>query len=146
MINTLPKRIADKIEQITESGCWIWRGRCLPTGYGISWYDKKRIYAHRLMYQLFIGPIADTLTIDHLCRVRCCVNPHHMEAVTQGQNTLRGNSFSGINARRTHCPQAHPYSQDNTYTDPTGARHCKICKRAAFLRFKRRVEREITAS
>lgn len=82
--------------------------------------------AHRVVYEAWVGPIPEGLTLDHLCRVRCCVNPLHLEPVTRGENVLRGDAFTAVNARKAHCPQGHPYD----YRDPThGYRRCTKCDR-----------------
>lgn len=119
---------------ISESGCWIWKGavhRAKHAGYGLVIRKGKRIFMHRWFYERFKGPIPDNLQIDHLCRVRACVNPDHLELVTSRENTLRGNGASAVNARKTHCPQGHAYSEENTYRRPNGNRKCRICKREA---------------
>lgn len=85
-------RIIDLIEQsvrIPESGCWIYMGTLCRHGYPTSKLRGKRVYYHRWIYEQLHGPVGD-LTIDHLCRVRCCVNPNHMEAVTNLENVQRG--------------------------------------------------------
>lgn len=74
-------------------GCWIWKGPVAPNGYGqmpsrANEYGER--LAHRASYRFHVGPIPDGLEIDHLCRVRCCVNPAHLEAVTHSVNILRG--------------------------------------------------------
>ena len=69
-------------------GCWIWRGRIAPNGYG----RLGSKYAHRVMYELHVGPIPTGLDVDHLCRVRHCVNPRHLEPVTRSENLRRGKS------------------------------------------------------
>ena len=74
---------------VTESGCWVWPGRLTPDGYGQCRYIGKSMLAHRLSYELHVGPIPAGLTIDHLCRNRCCVNPDHLELVTHKQNQRR---------------------------------------------------------
>lgn len=78
-------RVSFKYE-IDENGCWIWQRGMYQGGYG----HFRDNYAHRASYEMHVGPIPDGLVIDHLCRVRACVNPSHMEPVTSGENTKRG--------------------------------------------------------
>jgi hypothetical protein len=112
--------------EIIPNGCWIWWGRCTEDGYGMFGTPYKR--AHRVAYEIFKGAIPDGLQIDHLCRVRRCVNPEHLEAVTSKENTLRGETITGLNAQKTHCPQGHPLEGDNLYLY-NGKRSCKECRR-----------------
>lgn len=103
--------------------CWLWTGR-LHEGYGIR--SGKR--AHVIAYQLLVGPVPEDQVLDHLCRVRHCVNPGHLEPVTRRENALRGTGISAINARKTHCLRGHPLSGDNLYVNPKkGTRSCRIC-------------------
>lgn len=115
------------VEVDTSSGCWLWRGRINDGGYGT--YGSR--LAHREIFLLYGGEIEDGLELDHLCRVRCCVNPAHLEAVTRQTNVLRGEGPAGVNARKTHCPKDHPYSEENTYITVRGKRRCRICQGAA---------------
>lgn len=125
------------IEPITESGCWIWAGTITPEGYG----KKGRIYAHRYSYETFKEPIPNGLQIDHRCRVRCCVNPDHLQVVTSKKNTLLGISPTAQNARKTHCKYGHEFTEENTYPPPPGrGRRCKACCRAALR--KARLEKK----
>jgi hypothetical protein len=79
------------------------------------------------------------LQIDHLCRVRHCVNPAHMEPVTPRENILRSPvALAAINARKTHCPQGHPLSGANLYRTPQGFRACRECRRKSDRESKRR--------
>lgn len=110
--------------------CWLFQGYVGHDGYGQKWNGSRVVRAHRYMWVLMRGPIPENLQIDHLCRVRNCVNPQHMELVTNVENILRGKSFSAINARKTHCPQGHPYSDENTWRGTTRfQRLCKTCVR-----------------
>lgn len=112
-----------------ESGCWIWQRAIDGKGYGQMRVKGKMRRAHRVLFERVNGPIAPSMTLDHLCRNRPCVNPAHLESVTMRENILRGNSTSAQNAIKTHCPQGHPYSPDNTWVHTKrGTRICKQCR------------------
>ncbi len=119
--------------------CWIWQGKISGNGYGHIWLAGKTVGAHRLSYKLLVGAIPSRMTLDHLCRNRACVNPNHLEVVTNRTNLLRGISFSAQNARRTHCPQGHPYDLFNTYVTSKGKRDCRRCWGIAKARYKERL-------
>lgn len=106
-----------------ERGCWIWQKRLDKDGYGAIVIDRMRFRAHRFAYEWFVGPVPVGLVLDHLCRVTSCVNPHHLEPVTSGENTRRGVNH---HASRTHCPQGHPYEGANLIIDGT-SRKCRTC-------------------
>ncbi len=118
-----------------NSGCWIWLGYINEGGYGHVRIGTKTHYAHRAAYEKKFGKIPDTLQIDHLCRVRCCINPDHLELVTQRENFLRGKGPEGANGwkggkdARTHCIKGHEYTSENTYRAPDGYRECRECRR-----------------
>jgi hypothetical protein len=126
----------EKVER--SDGCWIWTGYLHPSGYGQWWLPKPdghRAYAHRFAYEQIVGPIPDGLTLDHLCRNRACVNPVHLEPVTNRENILRGSGRSAVNVRKTECPKGHPYTAENTYRNPTtGKRRCISCSYEAARR------------
>jgi hypothetical protein len=119
-----------------ETPCWVWQLRIDTYGYGRVHAEP----AHRVSYEERRGPIPAGLTLDHLCRVRECINPDHLEPVTNGENILRGESFSARNARKTHCPNGHPLSGANLRVEANGARRCKTCRvsseRRRYLRKK----------
>lgn len=113
--------------------CWEWQGSKhpakggAPTGYGYLSVDGVRHSAHRLAYRLANGEIADDLVIDHLCRNPACVNPAHLEAVTNVENVLRGDSPPARNRRKTHCKRGHELSGGNVRYY-SGRRHCLKCR------------------
>lgn len=121
------ERFWNKVNIKNEDECWNWLGATVD-GYGILTYKNKTKKAHRVAYELKFG-IEPKYTIDHLCRNRLCVNPKHLEDITRGENTLRGESFSAKNARRTHCNHGHLFDEVNTVIDKRGYRACKICRR-----------------
>jgi len=120
--------------RVTETGCWL-RERSISTK-GYSRWEKKvspwpyKWPAHRVYHEFFKGPIPEGFEPDHLCRVRHCVNPDHLELVTKKENILRGIGPAAENARKTHCPQGHAYAPANTYRSSRGERVCRTCKRA----------------
>jgi len=117
--------------QINENGCWVWRGNTHPkNGYGRFWlYRHTDRLAHRLAYVWSGGTIPDNLVIDHLCRNRACVNPAHMETVSNAENVMRGESVWAINARKTHCVRGHEFTPENTWVSKKNERHCRECSR-----------------
>lgn len=128
--------------------CWLWTGYVRTDGYGVL---TQRIagrivplYAHRLAHIAFIGPIPAGFHVDHLCRVRHCINPAHLEAVLPRTNYVRGTGFSGTNARKTHCKYGHPFDDLNTRIRPCGGRTCRECERAKLQR-RRAAQKENAA-
>lgn len=95
------------------SGCWIWIASRRPDGYGQIWTPssagpRRLLSAHRAVYEAWVGAIPTALDLDHLCRVRRCVNPIHLQPVTRRTNILRGQGRAAANARRARCLRGHP--------------------------------------
>ena len=97
---TLDEKMTLLIDKDRSDGCWLWRGKCLASGYGYLSVEGQTTFAHRVSYEYHVGPIPEGLHIDHLCRVRNCVNPEHLEPVTHKENHRRGMraTASGSNA------------------------------------------------
>lgn len=121
-----------------NTGCWLWLGSLDGCGYGMVYIGGRGATrtgrAHRVSYTLAYGPIPDGLTLDHLCRVRSCINPDHLEAVTARENILRGIGMGANHARQTHCKRGHELSVENIYrqpSDPRG-RRCRACWMEAY--------------
>ena len=126
-------RIVPQINLLT-AGCWEWPGGRTPDGYGRIGIGGKVRPVHRVFYEEQVGPVPDGMVLDHLCRNRACLRPDHLEPVTPSENTMRGESFAALNARKTTCPKGHEFTPDNTYihTNKKGmhARHCRACSAA----------------
>lgn len=118
-----------KYVDVTDN-CWLWTG-CVDRTVGYGEFGRsvtgQRIRVHRYVYELIKGPIPLGLQIDHLCRVRICVNPDHLEAVTQQENNRRGQSPTAINARKTHCNKGHELQGSNLIRSRAGRRRCRTC-------------------
>lgn len=118
------KRFMDKIEENLLSGCWEWQSNRDMQGYGRFCFNGEKWRAHRMSYKIFKGELIEGLVIDHLCRNKRCVNPDHLEQVTNKENILRGESPMAKLARRTHCSKGHLLTQRSG-----NRRHCKICNK-----------------
>lgn len=118
-------------KHVDRSGdCWQWTGTKYINGYGKISSGPQQEYAHRWSYEHYVGPIPDGYVIDHLCRNRSCVNPQHMEPVTDEENKQRGLGYALRNGMRTTCINGHEYTPENTYTPPNGkAIRCRECSR-----------------
>lgn len=117
--------------------CWLWTASIRRDGYGqIRGEDGRNLSAHRVAYASVIGPVPIGLELDHLCRVRRCVNPAHLEPVTHRENDIRGTGAAAVNAAKTACHRGHPLVDDNLYVRPNGWRTCRSCQRASELQRK----------
>lgn len=121
-----------RVDDVVVPGeCWLWRGAVdKDSGYGRVYVAHKCLHLHRVTYETFIGPIPEGLHIDHLCRVRGCCNPGHLEAVTPATNIRRGSR-----ATQTHCKNDHLLSGENLYLSPGSKpqykhRQCRTCRDA----------------
>jgi hypothetical protein len=135
---SLIERFWSKVDKTGE--CWLWRGSVNGSGYGRFWLSANTyVMAHRFAYELEVGPISEGLHIDHVrsrgCRSRRCVNPAHLEPVTQLENTRRGG-----NSAKTHCKNNHPLFGDNLRI-VAGRRVCVTCSRER-VRASRNVRRK----
>lgn len=122
-------RLLQRIEPEPNTGCWLWAGTLGDDGYGrlaVSW--KKKARAHRAVWEEAVGPIPDGLQLDHLCRVRSCVNPDHLEVVTSRENTMRGNHPSAVAVRTGKCKRGHERVRPHTYVDTRGSLRCRTCQ------------------
>jgi hypothetical protein len=99
-------------------GCWLWTAHVFRDGYAVFRVDGKQVYIHRWAYELLVGPIPDGMQVDHLCRVRHCVRPDHLEPVTPRENSRRAKAAN----RRTHCQRGH------LLDEVRGRRQCRTCK------------------
>jgi hypothetical protein len=122
----VPERFWSKVDK--TSTCWLWNGHKFRDGYGGFQLDGKNQRAHRLAWQWLRGSIEPGMVLDHLCRVRNCVNPDHMEVVTNRENTRRGIGPSAVAARRISCVHGHPFDEANTI-QTSHQRVCRECRR-----------------
>lgn len=126
--------------------CWEWTSYVDKNGYGRFFINGKHQQAHRVSYEDKFGKIPEGLVINHLCRNRKCVNPKHLEVVTQKVNIQKGLTgfITGLRMRaKTHCPQNHEYSEKNTYISPNGKRRCRTCIRIQAEQYRQHKKLEV---
>ena len=124
----MAERFWAKVDRRGPDDCWEWLASKQNQGYGqfgAGGRARGMVLAHRMAYELANAPIPAGLVIDHLCRNRTCVNPSHLEAVTQRVNLLRGET----NSAKTHCVNGHEFTLENTKIESNNARRCLTCRR-----------------
>ena len=129
MRGTIEERFWAKVHKTPT--CWLWTAYTNIGGYGQLYQGPQSpiAVAHRFAYELLRGNIPEGLTLDHLCRVRNCVNPDHLEPVTLAENTLRGIGPTATNARKEQCKRGHPLSAYNSQPN----QHLRRCRECAKL-------------
>lgn len=115
--------------------CWLWRDPSSPALYGRFKVADHSVGAHRFAYELLVGPIPEGMEIDHLCGIRNCVNPKHLEPVSGRVNKLRGKTVNALNAGKTHCVNGHLFDAANTLVRASGGRSCRACHRMTQRRY-----------
>jgi hypothetical protein len=149
MDDRLPARFWDKVQPCPMSGCWLWCG-AMSNGYGVvgggprgmRWSSK----AHRHSYEVLVGSTPDGLDLDHLCRVRNCVNPTHLEPVTRQENLARSPLTAHARKHATHCKRGHEFTEENTAI-AAGLRRCRACERYRYAikyKFSRQEKRNVS--
>ena len=136
------QKFTDKIHPEPNTGCWLWAGALNRDGYGIANRQYRTRMAHSISYEFVFGPIPEGLELDHLCRVRCCVNPDHLEAVTHLENCQRGTAGTHIRrveSLKTHCSKGHEFAGENLYTRKNGARGCRECSRINTRKYTKKI-------
>lgn len=128
-IAVLPQQSLKDRAEVREDGCWHWTGPVSTSGYSRITYRGLNLYGHRISYEMYRGPIPEGLVIDHLCRNRLCVNPGHLEVVTDRTNILRGIAPSAKVARTQRCQRGHDLTDPaNIQPRGNGHRMCRACQ------------------
>lgn len=136
----------DQCSPVPFSGCWLWTRALKGAGYAQVGYGNRRsVSAHILAWKFRHGPVPEGMELDHLCRVRSCINPDHLEPVTHRENALRGDAgkqSAAENLAKTHCRRGHPYADDNLYIgrNPNGKkkRVCRACVALSMRKHRRK--------
>lgn len=122
-----------------ETGCWLWLGAKLRSGYGCVWDPKTRKTrrTHQLAFELGGGIVPDGNELHHECNMRACCNPDHIKPITHAENLRLGSGFSATNAKVTHCPFGHPYTESNTRRYNKKGRDCRMCHNIRHREYKK---------
>jgi len=136
------KFIKDRVT-LDKKGCWLWNNYLTKSGYAVASFEGKITRVHRFSYESFIKKIPKGLVIDHLCRVRHCVNPDHLETVTQRENLHRSTlTLTYLHKIKTHCVHGHPFSKKNTYIIKGPYGKFRMCRTCSLARSKLRKQKE----
>lgn len=123
---------------LVDDGCWLWTAGVDADGYGRIGYPESQrglpTKAHVVIWNALRGPVPEGMELDHLCKVKHCVNPAHLEPTTHRVNCQRRPQYQD---RITHCPRGHPYDEENTYLY-RGSRHCRACKKMLSAEYEKR--------
>lgn len=119
--------------------CWIYTGPHTRNGYGKHSVRGRHITPHRAAYEALVGPIASGMQLDHLCRVRDCCNPKHLEPVTCRENLMRGDTTASRRAAQSNCVHGHEFNATNTRIRSDGTRTCIECSRIRARAYKAKV-------
>jgi hypothetical protein len=125
-----PNTINDIVDKLvlSENGCRDWP-MSLVTGYGQVCYQGYPRLVHKLLFEHQCGPVPEGKELHHMCGNRACAEMSHVQVVTHREHMLLGNLLTSKNAKQTHCPQGHEYTEENTYVDSKRRRHCRTCHR-----------------
>ena len=129
-MQSLLDRFSSKVEPCPATGCWLWTA-CITRGYGRFKLDGVLAIAHRVSWELHVGPIPDGMYVLHRCDVRSCVNPNHLFLGTQLDNMKDASSKDRLHRKSldlTHCKRGHEFTEENIRT-VKGIRHCRACGR-----------------
>lgn len=131
-------RLLPKVQHDPETGCLVWVAARSVEGYGRVSVEGRSQLAHRVVWELYVGPIPEGMTIDHLCNRPSCVNIAHLRVASQRENILAPHSatLARRNSLVTECPQGHPYDEQNTNRNRPERRDCRACGRAATRRWR----------
>lgn len=133
-------RFWTKVQRDHDETCWVWLGPKNSNGYGLWKLDGRGRGAHIFAYEWLVGPVPSGKELDHKCRVRECVNPRHLEAVTHQENMMRAKGFAAQNAAKRFCPRGHALVDGNLVPSSAKrrARQCLICSREAAREYRAR--------
>lgn len=122
-------RFWSHVDKGEPTACWLWKLSVTLKrgGYGQFRCEGKTLRAHKVAYELAVGPVPDGLVLDHICRNPRCVNPAHLDPVPHAENTRRGMAPSAVSKRTNRCARGHGFTAASTYIRPSGKRECRVC-------------------